>query len=167
VTFAERRLAVANTFDSLIELTDDFFSKTQLPKIHTWHWQPLLADNDRTRRFVGEQLNILQIRLQAALFEVENDVSWSELMYDNEDILAAAYLIKLLTERFDIRPIEILTIQQWKKKYLAWFDSEYDEKGKQSEYYLKRIEVIKDTFDDLIYLSKNWIPYHQRKPKSL
>ena len=166
----KHRDLVINTFDNLIKYIEVCESHSEIPpsKLHLGTWHIELINNDTARNYIEEKITQFSLYLQCAFFEIENDNEWwlgSE--YDDKTLLAMVYLIRVLSEKCDVNPPREKSVQLWKTKYIKLFDSDYDEKSKQSKYYASRVKVITEIFDDLIYLSKNWIPYHQRKPKAL
>jgi hypothetical protein len=167
-TFKKHRDLVINTFDNLIKYIEVYRSLSEIPTpksyLGTWHFE--LIDNDIGRNYIEEKITQFSLYIQSAFFEIDNDDEWwLDPEYDNKTLLAKVYLIRVLSERCDVTPPKEKSAQLWKKKYIEWINSDYDENDRQSAYYLEHLHSIEKIFDDLITVSKNWIPYHQRKPK--
>jgi hypothetical protein len=158
--FNKRRLAVANTFDSMMELSDNFWLEHHDKQIHTWKWQPILIDTDGARRFASDRIQEIGAFIQAHMFDAQTAVSYEEW------VITALHLFKILSEKCDIGQIDSLRINVWKTAFMQAWCERRGYGNESSDFVKERYEVIESTFDDLIHLSRNWIPRHQRKAKS-
>ena len=162
--FARRRLAIEITFDSIDKLSDEFWSVVARESVHinTATWQPLLMTG-KALDFVGDLLEELKIYIQADVDEIASD---GDEWVRGERIVPYVYIMRLLCEKCDMKPPHDSVIGEWKKKFTIWWRKHWDYENEAGSFLKDRYEVITETFDDLIYLSKNWIPYHQRKSKA-
>jgi hypothetical protein len=106
-----------------------------------------------------DYLAVLTARLLANIREVVADDDRLGPDEDGESLLMPAVeVLALLCERYNAEPPRPATVRQWHAKYLAAFDSGFDDMGATPEFKTARRKVIDNTFRWLEGLADS---YHQ------
>jgi hypothetical protein len=108
--------------------------------------------SDGALDFVGDLIDQLAGTIDSC-FDNDN----ADLDEGGEDeLMPSVFIIRLLSEYCGTAPPKPGVIEPWRERYLAIYDEQIDDLDPDPEYKVKRREVIAETFENLLKLSKEF-----------